>query len=190
MFAWISDLAYFFASFFPHLRIIRSTHEGVRFRRGVPKKIESGRLILYWPIVTQLVILPKVRQTTETAPQFLTTFDGQPVAVGTVIVYHISDVFSAVTQTFDIYSVIDDITQTSVAALVSQTPFEEIEKDIYSFNVILSREISSELERYGISVEKVAIMGFSKCMVLRNIHDQLSWNPGRQMNVDTGEREL
>lgn len=187
MLSWLSDLAYFLASFIPHLVIIRSTHEGVRFRLGVPYHIEGGRLIMYWPIVTQLVILPKIRQTTESAPIYVTTFDDQVIAISVAVVYRISDVFLAVTETWDIYSVIDDVTETTLSSLVSNTTFDDICKDIESFNAIITREIRAALKVYGIDTEYVQTVNFSRCMVLRNIGDVLS----RSTSIDetTGLKE-
>lgn len=188
MFTWISDIAYFFARFIPHIRIIRSTHAGVRFKYGKPHHIEGGRLIVYWPIVTELLILPKVRQTTEYAVQFLTTFDGVAIAVCMVNVYRIKDVFTAGTYTFDVYSVVDDIAQTTLAGLISNTPFQDVQEDVHSFNEILTREVQGDLAAYGIEVESVRLISFAKCIVLRNIGDTLSWNPGRQFDEATGEK--
>ena len=129
-----------------------------------------------------------MRQTTEAAVQFLTTFDGVSVAVCMVNVYRIKDVFTAGTHTFDVYSLIDDVAQTTLAGLVSNTPYDSIQGDVYSFNEILTREVNSDLRPYGIEVEKAMLISFSKCMVLRNIGDTLSWNPGRQMDESTGEK--
>lgn len=188
MLSWLSDLAYFLASFFPRLRIVRSTHDAVRFRCGVPSVVPGGRLIIYWPIVTELVILPKVRQTTETGAQFVTTFDGQSIAISFAVVYRISDVYMAVTETWDIYSVIDDISQTTLSSFVSNLTFKDIQTDKESFNSILTREIQVALSKYGVSVESAQIVSCSACIVLRNIGDWGSSNPGNRIDETTGEK--
>jgi regulator of protease activity HflC (stomatin/prohibitin superfamily) len=174
---WLNDLVYFFAKFFPHILIVRSTHGGVRFRRGNPILIEGGKVIVYWPIVTQVVILPLRRQTNELALQILTTHDGRTVAVGGIVIYQVSDVFKAVVNAWNIYRVVDDTAQMILANLIPNHVYEDIQKDLDEFNGIFEREITPKLAEYGIEVEEAGLMNFAECFAFRNIGDVGSWNP-------------
>ncbi len=187
MFTWLSDLAYFLASFLPHLKIIRSTHAGVRFKYGHPHPIKSGRIIMYWPIVTELLILPKVRQTTELAPQVLITKDGAQLAITMAIVYRISDVFTAATEAWDIYTVIDDNAQAALAEVVADCQ-KAVVSEPKIMNDILRGVVQDKLKEYGVAVDKAFIISVSKCFTIRNIGDQLSWNPGRVID-EHGNKE-
>lgn len=187
MLQWINDLIYFLGSFFPHIYIVRSTHAGVRFRFGKPHKIEPGRVIIYWPIVTELKIIPIIEQTTETAPIVVLTKDSKQVAVCAVIIYSINDAFTAVVKPLNVYSIIDNVVQSALADLISVMTLEEIQSDIHGFNDILSEITSEELSKFGVQVEDISIIGLSKCFTLRNIGDTWSVSPGKHLDIDTGE---
>jgi regulator of protease activity HflC (stomatin/prohibitin superfamily) len=188
MLQWLNDLAYFLSSFFPHIKIIRSTHAGVRFRFGKPYLIEGGRIIVYWPIFTDILVLPVVKQTTEMAEQALTTFDGKSICTSMVVVYRIPNVFLAATKSWDIYGILDNISQSVLASLIGKSTFEEIQTDPDSFNHILRREINTAAKEYGIVIDKASLISFTKVIAIRNIQNAVSWGPGTKLNSNTGEQ--
>ena len=80
-FAWLGEIMNWFGKWFPRLLIVRSTHAGVRFRHGKKPEALMPGLRVYWPLVTEVDIIPTARQTHNLPTQALMTSDGKKVVV-------------------------------------------------------------------------------------------------------------
>ena len=117
--AWIGHIVEWLGKLIPRLVIVRSTHGGVKFKRGkyaIP--IKPG-VCAYWPIVTEVDILPVARQTHNLPSQSLTTRDGKTIVVSGVVVYEIRDVVSALAKNWDISDTINDITMCAITQVIN-----------------------------------------------------------------------
>lgn len=184
---WLNNLVRSFREFFPAWRIVRSTHAGVRFRRGKHVVPVGPGIVVYWPVITEIKTLPVVRQTTELAPQVLSTADGVEVAVSAVIVYRISDVVNAITQTWDIYQTIDDVAQTALAYLINSTNLTDLLSNRDDWEQWLQEKTQERLSSFGIGVETCRIINLARTFTIRLIGDHHSFNPGLNINRKTGE---
>jgi len=176
-FQWLNDLLYWVGSFFPRIKVVRSTHRGVRFKWGKnPVHIDPG-ICVYWPIVTDIVLIPVVRQTTQLQPQVLTTQDGGTVAVSAVYVYRITNPFIAITDTLNIYTAADDIAQTALASVVAASTTERLYNAKYLVESELTALLQEKLEVLGIVLDYVAIIEVGSTFMLRLIGDHMAANP-------------
>ena len=152
-----------FGRLIPRLLIVRSTHRGVAFVSGkAPRKIGPG-LRWYWPVTTEVELLPVVRQTLNLHTQILLTADHRSVAMSAIVVYRINDILRAVAKTHDVADTIADVAQTAVVTTVANTKMENLTE------LDLTNDVRSELRRFGVRVEKCAITDWSPCLVIRTI---------------------
>ncbi len=126
---WLGNIMEFLGSLLPRWVVVQLTHGGVEFRRGRNVQIVRPGLHWYWPVWSELTIIPVVRQTLDLAQQALTTRDEVTVSVGIVIVYSIADVEKALTSQWDLEDTVSDIAQLAVADYVRQLDFRALMED-------------------------------------------------------------
>lgn len=169
-FAWLGHLAEWLGAFIPRIRIVRSTHGGVRFRNGkTATEIKPG-IIVYWPIVTEVDIIPVARQTNNLPTQSLLTKDGKTVVVGGVVVYAIADVVACISRNWDVTETINDITMVAITEVITSNTLEYLQTNMTG-DVLnqLTRATRKRLRPYGVKVYRTALTDFSTCMVIKNI---------------------
>ena len=169
-FAWIGQIVEWFGKFIPRLAIVRSTHAGVRFRHGsIAKRLGPG-LHFYWPIVTEVDIMPVARQTHNLASQSLLTKDGKQVVVGGVVVYEIKDIVAALSKNWDISDTINDITMVAITEIITTHELDYLLGHVTDeVQAKLSQVTRKKLKPFGIRVYRAALTDFSTCMVVKNI---------------------
>ena len=169
-FAWLGQIAEWLGSFIPRIKIVRSTHGGVRFRNGKDAiEIKPG-VIIYWPIVTEVDIIPVARQTHNLPSQSLLTKDGKTVVVGGVVVYSIKDVVACMARNWDISDTLNDITMLAIAQVITSHTLEYLQTN-QTGEVLkqLTSATRKKLRSYGVKVHRTALTDFSTCMVIKNI---------------------
>lgn len=171
-FAWLSNLIDSIAALIPRLKIIRSTHGGVKFKNGKkPIEIRPG-LIFYWPLTTEIEIIPTARQTNNLPSQCLLTKDGKTVVVGGVVIYSINDVVAGVSRNWSLDQTINDIAMISITKVITEHTLEYLQNNLTnSIAKSLTKEARARLKSYGVRVHKVALTDFSRCLVIRNMAD-------------------
>lgn len=154
-FDWINTLADWLLSLVPRLRLIRSTHAGVLFTRGVARELQSG-LHVYWPVWSEIQVICVVRQTVDLRYQSLISSDGVGVVVSVTVVYEIASPLRALTKTDDIIDTIGDMAQRAVKAVVSQCSIEELKTgkrpNKQAVDSVLAAKIRLDVEEYGVRV--------------------------------------
>ncbi len=178
-FAWIGRLIEWFGAFIPRWKIIRSTHAGVRFKKGVPSAIEPGRIIWYWPVTTEVEIIPVARQTHNLPTQSLTTRDGKKIVIGGVVVYSIKDIVKAIADNWDVSATINDITMCAITQVITKHDFQYLQDNLSdAVQQALTEETRKKLAVYGVRVYRTAITDFSIAVIIRNIgNGEVSLNP-------------
>lgn len=174
-FSWLGDIVRAILQFVPRLTIVRPTHGGVRFRRGkVAREMRPG-LHVYWPLITEIEVIPTARQTDNLTPQTLATKDRHTVAVSGFIVSSISDVVAAIGSTnFDHTSTIKDIAQAALVEVVTGLTLDELLSGTAGgvrspLNKALTRACRRQLKRYGISVQRAGLVDCVPCRTYRLI---------------------
>jgi regulator of protease activity HflC (stomatin/prohibitin superfamily) len=152
----------------PRLGICRTTHGGVKFRRGsVISEIRPG-LFWWWPLVTEVEVIATARQTLNLPAQRLTTKDGVSVVVAGVVVYTIRNVVQALTANWDHDATIGDISLAALARHIAEHRFRDLLEaqagDGASSH--LTKLCHADLSRpYGVNVERFFISDFARARV-------------------------
>jgi regulator of protease activity HflC (stomatin/prohibitin superfamily) len=120
---WLGDVFRFLLSLVPRLLIVRATHRAVKFARGKHARVLLPGLHFYWPLVTEVEIVPVIRQTVDLVPQYLTTADGAPVAVSGIVVYEVDDVLRLLTECFDYDAMIRSFSLAAIKRVVANNDF-------------------------------------------------------------------
>lgn len=162
-FGWIGKFMEWVGAFFPRWEVVPMTHGGVSFVRGKNVKVIKPGLYWYWPIWTDFIITPVVRQTLDLPDQTLTTADAQPITISAIIVYDILDVEKALTVQYDLEDTIHDICQVAVRRYTVTRTFEDLragdERE-------LKEEVRKQLTKYGVGVREASINNLAVTKVI------------------------
>lgn len=169
-FAWIGSIVEWFGNFIPRVKIVRSTHGGLRFRRGkIVREIKPG-LCVYLPLITEVEIIPVARQTHNLPSQSLLTKDGKQVVVGGVVVYAVKDVVACLSRNWDVSATIDDVTMCCISTIITTHDLEYLLANLTTtVQTALTKETRRKLSPFGVRVYRTALTDFSTCLVVKNI---------------------
>lgn len=168
-FGWVGAIIDFFGSFIPRLVIVKATHGGVAFDCGHKiRKLPPG-LHFYIPLISEVIVWPTKRQTTNLSVQTLVTSDNRVIAAGGIIVYEIPDVVSFLTTTYDGEDTIKDYALSAIKRVICSTSFDDLRAET-SVDNKLTRVLRRDLNRFGVKVIKVTLSDMAPCIVLA------SWN--------------
>lgn len=158
------------AKLIPHIYIVRATHAGVKFKHGNEALEIKPGIGWYWPIVTEVDIIPVARQTHNLPTQALMTKDGRKVVVSGVVVYKIRDIVATMGRNWDVSDTINDITMCAITQVITthnlQYIMEHITDDIQNK---LTKETRRKLKMYGVQVYRTALTDFCTALVIKNI---------------------
>lgn len=176
---WLGEVAQWLLSLVPRLRLIRKTHGAVRFTRGQAVVLKPG-LALYWPVWSEIVSTPVVRQTINLPYQSLLTSDGTPVVVAVTVVYEVSDPLLALTQTDNILDTIGDLSHWSVKRVVSACSCDELQRGVSAsgrkIDGLLRAKLARDLASYGVSIRQAFVSEFTRPVMVRLMGDGMSAN--------------
>lgn len=169
---WIGQFFDAILSFIPHIKIVRSTHSGVRFRSGRYPQLMSAEnglfktgVHFYWPIVTEVEVVPVKRQTVNLVAQYVTTKDDIAVGVSGIVVYEVSDVVKLLTESFEYDDTVKDFALAAIKNAMSSMTYIDIKESHEDFDEVLTDLLRKELQDYGINVLNVTLTDFTKCRV-------------------------
>lgn len=168
-FGWIGQLVEWLGRLIPRILIVRATHAGVKFVYGSRIKRIGPGIHTYWPVVTELSILPTARQTHNLVSQVMLTRDKQPVVLSGVVIYTITDVVKAVSKNWDISDTISDITMVAIMSVISSMTLDELISKIPEDELTAATRM--RLRRFGVKVNKCTLTDFSMCRVIRLVGD-------------------
>lgn len=167
LFSWIGDIVEWLLCFFPRLVIIRTTNRAVKFKCGKKLVLVEPGLMMYWPLVTEVLHIAVVRQTINLPTQRLVTKDGKRVVASAVVVFTISDPIQAVGLSWDWEETIRDISMASVAAIITGGEYDSLVSTLSrELRVDLTNECRLQLKKYGIRVQKCLLTDFCPANVI------------------------
>lgn len=170
--AWLNDLVQWFGRWVPRLVLIEPTHRGVRFGpRGSAREVGPG-LIVYWPITHGLVRVPVTTQSTQLSAQVLPHADGAEIIprihlCAAAVQFRVTDPVRAATRSLNVHAVIDNRSQAAIARHVGARS----DRDHWAQLVVA--DLRSELDRFGVEVERLDFVNQGTGVALKNIAD---WN--------------
>lgn len=171
---WLNDLVLWLARLVPRWDICEPTHRAVKLtgsifasligrQRMKVRTIEPG-LYWYWPVRSRIIKYPVVRQSVDLSSQSLTTADGKPIMVSTVLVIEISDIEKAVTQNYDVDDTIREVGAAAAVSCVAPRRWVELRKAFArkEINAELKTSASKILRKYGVRVIEAR---FTDCVI-------------------------
>ena len=165
MLDWLNNIILAILEFIPRRVIVRATHRGVKWRmRGGPVEMKPGFRV-WWPLLSEIEVIPVARQTLNTHTQALMTKDGRQVVVGGVVVYSIQDIVKAIGErNFDVDVTVNDISQAAIVEVVTAWDFRDL---LANINKQVENDLTSvcrkQLRQYGVYVHRAALTDFSTC---------------------------
>ena len=177
MLDWLNDIMRALLTLVPRPVLIRSTHAGVMFTRSKARQLTPG-LWWYWPIWSEVVQSPTVRQTLNLTYQSLVASDGESVVIAVTVVYRIDDIHAALCETDNILDTIQDVAHGSVKRLVCRHSSSELQagrtETGKSIDGMLRRRIQTDLSPFGVRVDRAFIVEFSRPYFVRLMGDNVS----------------
>jgi len=168
MFQWLSDIVLALLEIVPRRVIVRSTHRGVKWRmhRG-PVEMKPG-LRIWWPLLSEIEVIPVARQTLNTSTQALMSKDAQQVVAGGVVVYSIQDVVRAIGErNYDVDDTVNDISQAAIVEVITAWDVHDLLENIHGqVEEDLTATCRRQLRQYGVYVHRAALTDFSQCRSL------------------------
>lgn len=167
MFDWIGELVEWMVQIVPRLLVVRTTHRAVKFSRGKNLKLVEPGLNWWWPLVTEVVLVPVARQTINLPTQRLVTKCGKRVVASAVVVYTISDAIQAVGKSWDYDETIRDISMANIAAIITGHDYKDLVEGLGSgMRAELTRACRGGLSKYGVRVQRCLLTDFCPATVI------------------------
>jgi len=159
------------AKFFPRLMLCRSTHGGVKFKGKKNTEIKPG-LFMYWPLVTEVKLIPTAHYPIDLPSQTLTTKDDISITLSPVLVVEINDVMAALCTCYDVDDTAMEIGGAAIVELVMSRTFNIVKKEltskIWNEFAIKARRL---LRPYGVQVVHAYTTDFAESTTFRHMGD-------------------
>lgn len=153
--------------FIPRLHIVRKTERAVLFRRGRIAKVVEPGLVLYWPLVTDIVWASVVKQTIDLPNLTLMSKDNKTVIASGLVVYEISDIYKYLVENYDCDKSISEIACAAIRDVIVDKTVDEIQgNNRNTIDTALSKNCREALKEYGIQVNRVRLTNFSVARVI------------------------
>lgn len=170
MFQWLNEILSSILRFIPRVRIVPSTHGGVAFVRGRARLVPSGRLYPWWPLWTELLIVPVVRQTLNLPNQVLVPRGGsRAVILSAVVVYDIPDPVRALSMVHDLDDAVRDMALVAVRQVAARHRAERLWWDPEKVNRALLKAVRARVRGWGVHIQQVFLSDAAPCTVIRTV---------------------
>lgn len=170
MLDWLGKIIEGILAVVPRPVLIKRTHGAVVFTGARAKEWKPGLHIL-WPLISEYLELPVVRQTHNAATQVVMTAAGKPLAVSGVVVYEITDVMAALSRTYEVDDTIGDVSLTAIVEVLAGERLRELTEKLKDGK--LSHELTLRTRRrlrpFGVKVVSVNLSDFATCTVLKHL---------------------
>jgi regulator of protease activity HflC (stomatin/prohibitin superfamily) len=139
------------------LRIVKEYDRGVIFFLGRCTGIRGPGLILLVPILEQMTKVRLRTITMDIPPQKIITKDNVSIDIAAVAYYHIIDAKKSVLSIEDVYSAVNQISQTTVRNVIGQFKLDELLAQTSQINKKIRDVIDAHTEPWGVQVTAVEI---------------------------------
>lgn len=162
---WIGDLVRYCARLVPRLQLVRITERAVKFRWGKAVEVGPG-LHWWWPVTTEMDIVPVVRQVLSLSEQTIQTSEGKTVVADAIIVYSITDLYTFLVENHDADANVAELAAAGVRKAILSTPLAEVVGGRAKFDNRLTSEAQKSLKGFGVEVEALRLQSFAEGHVL------------------------
>lgn len=139
------------------LRVVKEYDRGVIFFLGKCTGVRGPGLIILIPIFEQMTKVSLRTVTMSIPSQKIITKDNVSIDIAAVAYYHILDPQKSVVAIEDVYSAVNQISQTTVRNIVGQFELDQLLQKTGQINVQIKEVIDIHTEPWGIQVTAVEI---------------------------------
>ena len=139
------------------LRIVKEYERGVIFLLGRCTGVRGSGLIFLIPIFEQMTRVMLRTITMNIPSQKIITKDNVSIDIAAVAYYHVVDPMKSVIAIEDVYSAVNQISQTTVRNVVGQFQLDELLSQTVVINDKIKDVIDSHTEPWGVEVTAVEI---------------------------------
>lgn len=138
---------------------------------------------VWWPLLSEIEVIPVARQTLNTPTQALMSKDAQQVVAGGVVVYSIYDIVKAIGErNYDVDETVNDISQAAIVDVVTAWDLHDLLENIGDqVELDLTDTCRKQLRQYGVYVHRAALTDFSQSRTLNITGVNLSVTHGEEV---------
>ncbi|MDB5244559.1 MAG: band 7 protein [Parcubacteria group bacterium] len=139
------------------LRVVKEYDRGVVFFLGKVTGVRGPGLIILIPILEQMTRTTLRTITMNIPSQKIITKDNVSIDIAAVAYYHITDPLKSVIAIEDVYSAVNQISQTTVRNVVGQFMLDQLLAQTVDINTQIKNVIDAHTEPWGAEVTAVEI---------------------------------
>lgn len=140
---------------------------GVLFVRGTRIVPFGGGRVVWFPLWTDMLTCPVVRQVMDIDAQTMTTKDGKSVIVAGVVAYRITDHRKYLTENYQAEHSVEEAVAACLREVIVDRTWEEVHQNNRNMtDNALTREAGKLLEEFGITVERVRLTSMAQAKVI------------------------
>lgn len=139
------------------IRIVQEYERSVIFFLGRVTGVRGPGLILLIPILETMIKVSLRTVTMDIPSQKIITKDNVSIDIAAVAYYHIVDPKKSVVAIEDVYSAVNQISQTTVRNVVGQFSLDQLLSQTADINEKIKKVIDSHTEDWGVQVTAVEI---------------------------------
>lgn len=139
------------------LRVVKEYDRGVIFFLGKVTGVRGPGLIILIPILEQMTRTTLRTITMNIPSQKIITKDNVSIDIAAVAYYHINDPLKSVIAIEDVYSAVNQISQTTVRNVVGQFMLDQLLSQTADINAQIKEVIDAHTEPWGAEVTAVEI---------------------------------
>lgn len=139
------------------LRVIKEYDRGVIFFLGKCTGIRGPGLVILIPILERMTMVQLRTITMDIPSQKIITKDNVSIDIAAVAYYHVVDAQKSVVSIEDVYSAVNQISQTTVRNVIGQFKLDELLSQTSQINKKIKDVIDSHTEPWGVQVTAVEI---------------------------------
>jgi regulator of protease activity HflC (stomatin/prohibitin superfamily) len=139
------------------IRIVKEYDRGVIFFLGKFRSVRGPGLIILIPILEQMTKVTLRTITMNIPSQKIITKDNVSIDIAAVAYYHVVDPMKSVVAIEDVYSAVNQISQTTVRNVVGQFKLDQLLSQTSEINTQIKNVIDAHTEPWGVEVTAVEI---------------------------------
>lgn len=170
-FEWLNDLMRWLGRFVPRLQLVKATEGGVLFCRGGQIRSVSPGLCFYWPLVSELKLVPTTQRTQEICAQLV-----GDETISMAIFWRVVDPACALTRLTDLTGNLDDYAQSTLSHVCSSSEERLLDADL---RARVADHLRETLKEVGIAIVDVGIVHRGRPLPVKLIND---WATHEEVN--------
>lgn len=139
------------------LRVVKEYDRGVIFFLGKCTGVRGPGLIILIPVLERMTKVALRTITMDIPSQKIITKDNVSIDIAAVAYYHVVDAKKSVISIEDVYSAVNQISQTTVRNVIGQFMLDELLSQTTQINQKIKDVIDSHTEPWGVQVTAVEI---------------------------------